>query len=416
LSEDKPLRWSSLLTIPIVAAAIWGVMLAWAHVERAELIEVLTARISNGDVNEATVALGQIVRMPDPPLEVLVAAAASPTKQVARRAQSSISELLRKWQRQLNANRRVRRVAQQLELLIALLDVEQESFSTRDNPWLTKTTESIVRLANAAPPRDALGLAVHCESLLSRANAHTFGSLAAITPVTSTAVELAPDSVFNPPARIAIQSIIPDEGESREGNLAPESLTPATDDAQPELPLDWSQRDETESSEVPLPPLFYRRHRAEADAASPIPKIVAAPVEPRVIDPWAGIETRALFDRWLAANGTAKLQVAWELERRGFGSLRADVVRLAVSDDTNGRIQLVQDLLDLPGTGTKAWLLFFAHDANAEVRFAAVTIMATSNDAELLEAAWQVTLHDRDPRVAALANRLRERRDGTRQR
>ena len=108
MSEAKPLRWSFLLTIPIVAAAIWGVMLLLAHVERGELIQELTARITNGSVKEARAALEQIVRMPDPPLEVLVAAATSPTPQVARGAQTSISELLRKWQRQLNANRRVR--------------------------------------------------------------------------------------------------------------------------------------------------------------------------------------------------------------------------------------------------------------------------------------------------------------------
>jgi hypothetical protein len=42
--------------------------------------------------------------------------------------------------------------------------------------------------------------------------------------------------------------------------------------------------------------------------------------------------------------------------------------------------------------------------------------MATSHDAELLEAAWQAALHDRDPRVAGLADRLRQRRDSSRQR
>src|SRR3990172_11489287 len=146
LSEAKPLRWSFLLTIPIVAAAIWGVMLLLAHVERGELIQELTARITNGSVKEARAALEKIVRMPDPPLEVLVAAATSPTPQVARGAQTSISELLRKWQRQLNANRRVRRVAHQLELLAAALDVDRGTFSTRDYRWLAKTTETIVRL------------------------------------------------------------------------------------------------------------------------------------------------------------------------------------------------------------------------------------------------------------------------------
>jgi hypothetical protein len=284
-------------------------------------------------------------------------------------------------------------------------------FPTRDYAWLAKTTESIVRLANAAPPQDAPGLAVHCESLLALTNSHARSTPAAIVPVATTAADLAPDSVFNPPSRMAMQSIISDDQESDE-DVEP-SPTPSDDDdddVAPDYPLRWSQPGINDSSRVPLPPSFYRRHRTDADAASPIPTVVASPAQPIAIDPWAKIDSRLLLDRWLAVGGTPKLQIARELERRGFGTLRADVVRLAVSNDTSGRVQLVHDLLDLPGAGTKAWLLLFADDANAEVRLAAVTVMATSNDAQVLEKAWQVALHDRDPRIAGLADRLRDRR------
>jgi len=404
-----------LLTIPIVVAAIWGVMLALAHVERDKLIQVLTAKISSGTVKDAKAALDQIVRMPDPPLEVLVAAAASPTRQVAQRAQTSISELLRKWRRQVKATRRGRHIANQLEVLATALDVDRGTFSSRDYPWLAKTTESIVRLANAIPLPNAPDLAVHCESLLALTGASTDSRLAAVVPVFLTGVGLAPDSVFNPPTRVALQSIIPVEEESCEEDGVLESSQFAANDDPPDVPLRWSQPSAAAPLPAPLPPLFYGRHRADADAASPIPKFVASPVQPTAVDPWARIESRALLERWLVANGTPQLQIARELEQRGFGSLRVDVVRLAVSDDTNGRVQLVHDLLNLRGIGSKAWLLLFAHDANAEVRFAAVTVMATSHDAELLEEAWQVALHDRDPRVASLANRLRDRRGSTMQ-
>ena len=72
----------------------------------------------------------------------------------------------------------------------------------------------------------------------------------------------------------------------------------------------------------------------------------------------------------------------------------------------------MQDLLAMPGVGAKAWLMLLADDADAEVRLAAVTVMATSNDSQLLEKAWQVALHDQDPRIAGLAERLRDRRSG----
>ena len=44
--------------------------------------------------------------------------------------------------------------------------------------------------------------------------------------------------------------------------------------------------------------------------------------------------------------------------------------------------------------------------------YSAVTVMATSDDKALVEKAWQVAIRDRDPRIADLASRLRERRAG----
>ena len=55
-----------------------------------------------------------------------------------------------------------------------------------------------------------------------------------------------------------------------------------------------------------------------------------------------------------------------------------------------------------------------ADDEDVDVRLVAVTIMATSNDRQLIEKAWQVAIRDHDPRIAGLAERLRTRRDGAR--
>ena len=284
------------------------------------------------------------------------------------------------------------------------------------------TTESIIRLANLAPPKDAPGLAIRCEVLLALTNSAARLTPDAVVPVASTA-DLAPDGIFNSPSQMAMQSIIPDDDESDEEDEAVESWSPPSNDGDnqegddddedlaPNQPLPWLQPNASGSLQAPLPPTIYRRHRPAADADGPDPAVTSSTAKPIAVDPWARIDSRTLLGRWLEVGGIPKLQIARELERRGFGTLRADVVRLAISNETDGRIQLVHDLLDLPGTGTKAWLLFFADDANAEVRLAAVNVMATSNDAELLEKAWQVALHDHDPRIAGLADRLRDRRD-----
>ena len=407
LSEVKPFRWSYLLTFPITVAAIWVVFLVLAHVERAQLLDELNARITLGSVKEAKAALRQIGRMPEPPLETFVAAAASPTRQVAQEAQLAISELLRKWQRQLNADRNVSRVAHRLERLAATLDAHRDSFTIRDHPWLAKTTERIVRLANTAPPEDALGLAVHCESLLSMTNGLSRSAPSDVIPVASTAAEFAPDRIFSPPSRLALESLLAAEDAALDpppGINADRSASVGSGSDRQDRPSQRAlQGDSTDSH----PRSFYRQHGAAAGKASPI-SIGDSPTE--AVDPWATIDSRVLLERWLADSGMPKLRIERELERRGFGSLRTDVVRLALSDDTNGRALLVHDLIETPGVGAKAWLLLLAADENAEVRLAAVTVMATSNDAELIEMAWQVALHDHDPRIAGLAERLRDRR------
>jgi hypothetical protein len=57
----------------------------------------------------------------------------------------------------------------------------------------------------------------------------------------------------------------------------------------------------------------------------------------------------------------------------------------------------------------RPWLVLLADDVSAEVRLGAITVMATSNDAMLLEKALAVALRDRDPRIADLAARLHRR-------
>ena len=74
------------------------------------------------------------------------------------------------------------------------------------------------------------------------------------------------------------------------------------------------------------------------------------------------------------------------------------------------------DLLAQPGVDARPWLVLLSDDEEADVRLAAVTVMATSNDPQLIEQAWQVVLHDRDPRIANLAPRLRARQSGRQQR
>ena len=122
-------------------------------------------------------------------------------------------------------------------------------------------------------------------------------------------------------------------------------------------------------------------------------------------------DSRHLLARWLVASGSDVFPLEEELTRRGFGRLSARLVRQLFSDDPAERLRLVDDILTEPGVDARPWLILLADDAAADVRLLAVTIMATSDDPTLIEKAWQVAINDRDPRIAGLAGRLRDRRD-----
>jgi hypothetical protein len=142
------------------------------------------------------------------------------------------------------------------------------------------------------------------------------------------------------------------------------------------------------------------------------PASEAPPAEPEAGDPpLAGVDARELLRRWLDADGREIFPLEEELTRRGFGRLSERFVQQLFSPKSEDRLAFVDAVLTEPGIDARPWLVLLSQDSEADVRLLAVTIMATSNDAALVDKAWQVSIRDRDPRIARLAGRLRERRE-----
>jgi len=159
-------------------------------------------------------------------------------------------------------------------------------------------------------------------------------------------------------------------------------------------------------------------HNANETASAKPPSVgpngrAALPSDVGPKDGLSEVDSKELLRRWRAADGDEASLIERELSRRGFGKITPELVQRFFSDEAQNRMRLVNDALAIPGGGAGAWLMLLADDRDAEVRLFAVTLMSTSNDASLVDKAWQVSLHDHDPRIADLASRLRERRAGT---
>ena len=67
---------------------------------------------------------------------------------------------------------------------------------------------------------------------------------------------------------------------------------------------------------------------------------------------------------------------------------------------------MAKTITTVPGVDAKPYLLTLSRDQDANVRLAAVGIMATSSDPDLTKRAMELS-SDPDPRIQAIAQRLK---------
>ena len=117
----------------------------------------------------------------------------------------------------------------------------------------------------------------------------------------------------------------------------------------------------------------------------------------------------------LNAEGDARAEAAEaELIGRGFNAAQIDLARRLFDPNPDVRKKLVQDLPGLEGVDTVPWLLELCRDAEAEVRLAAITILATSSDPAVLDEVQQIAGRDSESSIRHIAERVEQQRGARR--
>jgi hypothetical protein len=327
--------------------------------------------------------------------------------------------------------------------LAAALDEYHGSFSAVDGPWITQTVGQLVRLANRVSPSNGIEFTAHCESLLATAGQGR-------SP--SAALSARPDTIIVAPNRVPSKprsdSPLPAKHDADQivdiTPLREFAASPAAESALSAPPATVYQR-LTAAGSAPAGPqvdhqtagrpapidqsdakagwmlhssgnVKSRSTQESLDAAASSAGAKKAASLPPADDELKAADSRSLLKHWLEANNGSRPPLERELARRGLGKLNAKLVQVLFSDRVEDRVRLVQEIVNSPGVNSKAWLSMLTDDPDADVRLAAVTFMATSTDPQLADQAYQAAIHDRDPRVANLAGRLRERRDSVQRR
>jgi hypothetical protein len=94
------------------------------------------------------------------------------------------------------------------------------------------------------------------------------------------------------------------------------------------------------------------------------------------------------------------------LAEAGFGPSQLDLARRLTSPDPAVREQLADILPQVPGIDAKTWLVWLSRDPRADVRLAAISVMATIDDPILLKRIREMARSDPDHRIQEQGQRL----------
>lgn len=133
-------------------------------------------------------------------------------------------------------------------------------------------------------------------------------------------------------------------------------------------------------------------------------------IDPRELE---RAHTLDLMRRLRTSGGDATAQIRAELVRRGFSEVHLELARRLFDPDPRARLELARRLPGLQSVDAEPWLVWLCEDEDAEVRAAAMALLATTGDPALLRRIERMAETDGDARVRRQAERLRQQRGAT---
>jgi len=411
----------TLPPIVLIAAVVVISMAAW---KRSHMLAELAHTLAHGEQAEAESAARQLAVVSAPPIALLVDVAASEDRMRAQAAQVALGRILDRVEKDADAGQQLSRASKLTAELSSTLAEHRRAFPRGSHPWLADTTQRILKIANQCPAKMPL-IGLHCDDIISVISLTRPRAPVALPAVASMTAIPAPDlqlaglerefASFAAEAKMPAKKTISPISTASDPSPEPEgaadasrlpidsthSLSASPANVAAEVRPDWSNAEPRM-----LPANTVRSlNEVRTDEEAVVPSKQATNSKQPLDD------ARDLLERWRTSR-SERPEIEDELATRGFRPIPKRLVEQYFSENLADRLRLVDSVLTEPGVDARPWLILLAEDENAEVRLMAVTVMATSDDKALVEKAWQTALRDRDSRIADLAARLRQRREG----
>ena len=380
-AKSKRRNW--LVVLLLAAAAGWG---AWALAPRADLVTYWQQQLLELPDNEVIDVLDQLAGRGDVGVQVLATSLGSSRTIVATRSEALLRGELARW-RQLSPGM----AAPRLAVLAEALATHVEQYEPERRAVAAELAEAILLAPHDTHSAHPTNLARHCHRILEAADnapletqpRHDAAAARAATALRTPLVQHAPTT---PTANTS---------------LPPLPLTPASSPAPQPLPPAHvpPQPLSTKPDDTPLPTTTAQKPDATpASATRPLGPAPTASVLART----PAVELFTLVH----SDGPAAREAAMELKRRKFTPRQIEVGLGVTHPDPQVRRQWAEALPGLAGVEAKPWLLWLCNDAEPEVRRTVLTLLATSDDPEMLARVARAAREDTDDRVREQASRL----------
>lgn len=386
----------------------------WQKQQQQQLAVRRLRQIESLEPREAATALRQLAALGDDALEALMLAAASEQVHIAIEAREILDLRIANWKVRVQENSEFF-LAEPLRQVALALATHVESLGPVGQEWATSLALEIVELSQHLATSEAISIIANCSAVLD-----------VIPAAGPRARDVFVDTRFlenNPlPYRgLDLPSIRPErstaesndrssiESQDLEGEYdfprEPEqeiiaTRLPASTDWGPR----WSRQPTTSVEPTRDEPMVVSSNMPAPVAASediPSPESMVEELERlRLLNMDELSEQLAGADRYTAA------LIGEVLRERGMTSSQLELMSHLKSADASVRLQLIDNIQQLPARVARHWLRQLLRDNDAEVRLKALTVLATTDDPELTNIAREMAVHDENPRVAELAAQI----------
>lgn len=409
------MRWLRFLLIAAVLAA--GMLAGWP-LARKHVPPVLAAfwreQILHAPDDQLPRLLAELAALGDDGLPALAEFIGCQRASVSRAARAQLTRQIDTWLALPSAE-----AGSHLAAVAKALAARAADYGPSARDYAEDVIDRLLAARGAGRVFLSTEALVDCETVLQVAEAAHRLAFANRDPASSEAEAFLPPVRDEPQAARADASTEPasaattpsaestPRGAAAANTSEPMRIEPPADPAAPG-PLDLETDPLRELPEMPArqTPLDFHPTRLEQpDAARPGPSATGALAA-------ADEETRIFT--WMhqlhSPDATIVQHASRHLAEVGFGPAQLELARSLTSPNPADREQLAEILPQVPGIDAKTWLIWLSRDERADVRLAAISVMATINDPVLLKRLRDMATRDADPRVRAQVQRMTARR------